>query len=244
MSGAAMPLTQIKNMNDITVPPDTTDRLAIRRTDEERERDRVLIARMYVRGRRQFEMLQELNKMYPPERHLTPKAIHLDLQAIQKAWAQSTLYDFNAAKVKELARLDEAEREAWDAWERSKEKHVRVEYEISDDQVPFSADKIADVKRKKRRKVIEATVGDIKYLEMVERLIKMRCDIIGLFSAQKFQIDWRTEALQSGMDEATIDAVREKTIETLVQAIEEAAKSSGAISEADIIDVESIDNGE
>lgn len=225
--------------NQLIVPTDTTERdILSRRTDEERERDRVLIARMYVRGKTQHEMLLKLNDIYPPDRRLTAKAIHLDLKAIQAMWQQSTLFDFNAAKSKELARLDEAEREAWDAWDRSKEKHIRVEYEVSDDQVPFSADKVADVKRKKKRKVIEATVGDIKYLEMVERLIKMRCDILGLFEAQHIQIDWRTEALQSGMDEQTIDAVREKTIETLLEAITQAAKDSGAIKEEDIIDAE------
>jgi hypothetical protein len=38
--------------------------------------------------------------------------------------------------------------------------------------------------------------------------------------------------------------VREKTINTLMEAITQAAKDSGAIKEEDIIDVESIDNGE
>jgi hypothetical protein len=227
--------------DSLILPSDTTEKPVLSyRTDEERERDLVIVARMYVRGKSQHEMALELNKLYV-DRHISKKTIHQDLEYIQKSWWQSTLFDFNAAKAKELARIDETEREAWDAWDRSKEKHVKIEYEISDDQVPFSVDKIADVKRKKKRKMIEATVGDIKYLEMVERMIKMRCEILGLFEAKRVQIDWRTEALQSGMDEETIDAVREKTIETLVQAIEKAAKDSGAIDEADIIDVETQD---
>jgi hypothetical protein len=198
---------------------------------------------MYVRGKSQHDMALELSRHYENVR-ISPGAIGSDLKAIRQSWLQSTLVDFNAAKAKELARLDEAEREAWDAWERSKEKHVRIEYEISDDQVPFSADKIADVKRKKRKKVIEATVGDIRYLEMIERMITARCNIMGLFEAQRIQVDWRAEALQSGLDEQTVDAVREKTINTLMEAITQAAKDSGAIKEEDIIDVESIDNGE
>jgi hypothetical protein len=231
-------------INTNIIPLDTTERDVLsRRTDEERERDRVLIARMYVRGKSQHDMAIELSHHYDNVR-ISPGAIGSDLKAIRQAWLQSTLIDFNAAKSKELARLDEMEREAWDAWERSKEKHVRIEYEISDDQVPFSADKIADVKRKKRKKVIEATVGDIRYLEMIERTITARCNIMGLFEAQRIQVDWRAEALQSGLDERTVDAVREKTITTLMEAITQAAKDSGAIKEEDIIDVESIDNGE
>jgi len=220
------------------IPLDTSERDAlIRRTDEERERDRVLIARMYVRGKSQHEMTSAIRQNYP-DRNITPKMIHLDLQEIRRAWLQSTLIDFNAAKAKELARLDEAEREAWDAWERSKSKHVRIEYETSDYQVPFSADKIADVSSNKKRKIIEATVGDIKYLEMVERMIKMRCDILGLFEAKKLQIDWRAEAIQSGMDEDTIEAVKEKTVQTLLEAITQAARESGAIKPEDIIEAE------
>ena len=222
------------------VPIDTTDREVVRRTDEERERDHVMIARMYVRGKSQHEMMLALNKMYP-ERPLSPKAIFLDLQAIRNSWLQSTLIDFNAAKAKELARLDEAEREAWEAWDRSKDKHVRIEYDVADDQVPFSVNAIANVHRQRRHKVIEATVGDIKYLEMVERMIKMRCDILGLFQAQKLQIDWRAEALQTGMDEETIDAVKEKTVDTILKAIEQAAKDSGAIKETEIIEAISKD---
>jgi hypothetical protein len=222
-------------VNSIIVPSDTTETCAIQRTDVELERDRVLVARMYVRGKSQHEMLLSINSLYP-DRPITPKSIHLDLQFIRKSWLQSTLVDFNEAKVKELARLDECEREAWDAWERSKDKHVRIEYEVTDDQVPFSIDKIADVQRKKKRKVIEATVGDIKYLEIVERMIKMRCDILGLFEAKKIQVDWRLEAQQAGLDEETINLVKEKTVSVLLEAIEQAGKDSGAIKEQDIID--------
>jgi hypothetical protein len=223
------------------IPLDSSEREVIsRRTDEERERDRVLIARMYVRGKSIHEMMLAINALYP-ERPVSSKAISLDLNAIRDAWLRSSLLDFNEAKAKELAGIDEAEREAWDAWERSKEKHMRLEYEVSDDQVPFSADKIAQVQRKKKRKIIEATVGDIRYLEMIERLKKMRCDILGLFEAKRIQVDWKTEAIQLGMGEDEIDAVKERTVNVMMEAITQAAKDKGLIKEEDIIDLETND---
>jgi hypothetical protein len=221
----------------LIIPSDQTERNALKRTEEECERDRVLIARMYVRGKSQHEMALAINEFYP-DRPISSKSIHMDLQAIRQAWLSSTLVDFNAAKAKELARLDELEKEAWEAWDRSKDKHIRIEYDVSDYQVPFSTEKIADVHSTKKHKVIEATVGDSKYLEMIERTIKMRCDIIGLFQAQKLQIDWRVEAQSAGLDEETINAVKEKTINTLLEAITQASKDSGAIKEQDIIDAE------
>jgi hypothetical protein len=223
------------------IPLDSSEREVIsRRTDEERERDRVLIARMYVRGKSIHEMMLAINALYP-ERPVSSKAISLDLNAIRDAWLRSSLLDFNEAKAKELAGIDEAEREAWNAWERSKEKHMRLEYEVSDDQVPFSADKIAQVQRKKKRKIIEATVGDIRYLEMIERLKKMRCDILGLFEAKRIQVDWKTEAIQLGMGEDEIDAVKERTVNVMMEAITQAAKDKGLIKEEDIIDLETND---
>jgi hypothetical protein len=221
--------------NLTTIPNDESDIVLSRRTDEELERDRVIIARMYVRGKSQHEMMLEINKLYS-ERKISSQLIHLDLESIRRAWLNSTLVDFNAAKSKELARLDECEREAFDAWDRSKEKHVRIEYEITDDQVPFSMDKVADIKRKKKKKIIEATVGDIRYLEIVERMIDTRCKILGLFEAAKIQIDWRLEAQAAGMDEETIDAVKERTVQVLLEAISQAGKDSGAIKESEIID--------
>lgn len=207
------------------------------RSTAERERDKVLIARMYIRGKSYQEMAITIGALYP-NRYISSTSIAMDLQEIRNSWLQSTVIDFNIAKAKELARLDEAEREAWEAWERSKEKHVRIEHDVSDDQIAFAADKIAPIHRTRKHKVIEDTIGDIKYLEMVERMIKMRCDILGLFEAKKLQIDWKAEALQSGIDENTINAVKEKTVQTLLEAIEQAAKESGAIKEQDIIDVE------
>jgi hypothetical protein len=221
--------------NRLTIPLDTTERDGTRRTDEERERDRVLVARMYVRGKSQYEMSQELSKNYSIR--VSPLAINSDLQTIRRMWRESTLLDFDAAKNKELARLDEAEREAWSAWERSKEKLVKREYEVTDDQVAFSIDKIADVKRTKKRKIVEEVTGDIRYLEMVERMIDTRCKILGLYEAQRVQVDWRTEAQQSGMNDQMIDSVREKTINTLLEAIAQASE----IKESDIIDVETND---
>lgn len=223
--------------NNPIIPLETTELQTDHRTSEERERDKVLISRMYVRGKSQHEMLLLINAMYQG-REISNMDIYRDLQDIRKSWLQSTLVDFNLAKARELARLDEAEREAWEAWDRSKSKHVRIEYDVEDNQVPFSHEKIASVHQSRKHKIIEATVGDIKYLEMVERMIKMRCDILGLFQAKRLQIDWRAEALQSGMDENTIDAVKEKTVQTLLEAIEQAAKESGAIKEQDIIDTD------
>lgn len=231
--------------DNLMVPLDSTEKEVVsRRTNEERERDQVLIARMYVRGKSIHEMMLAINALYP-DRPVSSKSIGVDLNAIRDAWLRSSLLDFNEAKAKELAGIDEAEREAWDAWERSKEKHMRFEYEISDDQVPFSADKIAQVQRKKKRKIIEATVGDIRYLEMIERLKKMRCDILGLFEAKRIQVDWRTEAIQLGMGEDEIDAVKERTVNLMVEAITQAAKDKGLIKEEDIIDaeLENSDNG-
>ena len=47
-----------------------------------------------------------------------------DLKIIQKAWADSAIFDYNEAVGRELARIDNLERVYWEAWDKSKEPAV------------------------------------------------------------------------------------------------------------------------
>lgn len=70
----------------LILPLDRSEQEALaRRTFEERERDRVMIARMYVRGKSQHEMLAVINAMYP-DRLLNIQAIQNDLKYIRSEW--------------------------------------------------------------------------------------------------------------------------------------------------------------
>lgn len=128
-------------------------------------RDRVIIARMYLQQSTQMEIAQKLE--------LDQATISRDLQDIQEEWRKSTLIDMNEAKQRELARIDQLEREAWDAWQRSIGEKVEKTKKIKEDGTDETV-----------RTYDEA--GDPRYLSVIAECIEKRMKILGLNAPIKF----------------------------------------------------------
>lgn len=71
------------------------------------------VAKLYLQGKGQTEIAHELN--------LTQATISRDLEHVQTAWRESSIRDFDAQRDLEIAKLNEVEKEAWLAWERSQQ---------------------------------------------------------------------------------------------------------------------------
>lgn len=71
------------------------------------------VAKLYLQGKGQSDIAQELN--------LTQATISRDLEHVQTAWRESSIRDFDAQRDLEIARLNQIEKEAWAAWERSQQ---------------------------------------------------------------------------------------------------------------------------
>src|SRR5271170_5084914 len=87
------------------------------------ERFRILerrrrVASLYLRGISQWEIGRQLG--------VTQQCIAKDVQTLEKEWLASALVDIDAAKAKELARIDRLERVAWRAWRRSCQRREKA----------------------------------------------------------------------------------------------------------------------
>lgn len=153
------------------------------RTRDRKNRDRVIIANMYLRGFDQFDIADEVG--------ISRAQVSDDLRIIRKQWLESTIEDFDEAKAKELTKLDKLEWEAWAAWERSKKDKETKEQEFisvkdknkkskDEDEDEEEKPRVAKVKLKK-----EGQTGNPAYLAIVKDCIKRRCDILGLDAPQK-----------------------------------------------------------
>lgn len=151
-----------------------------KRTPTERENDLQRIAALYLKGKRQSDIALELG--------VTQPQISYDLKEIHKRWRESALVNMNEAKQRELARIDELEREYWDAWERSKQDVTKT--------VTGKSDK--DGNRASISK--EQQVGNASYLAGVQWCIEQRCKIFGLYEAAKISIDWRKAVEEQGVN--------------------------------------------
>ncbi len=134
-----------------------------RRSGSQIARDRRRIADMYLEGRLQVDIAQELG--------LSTPTISRDIAALQAEWLSSALYDFNEAKAREIAKIDRLEREYWIAWERSCED---AETETSKSAV------VGDKKRAEATKTTKGQAGDPRFLSGVQWCIERRCKLLGI----------------------------------------------------------------
>lgn len=171
----------------------------LRRTPAQRDIDLVYIANRYLQGWPAMEIAAELAKMRPY--NITPRQISYDIETLHKRWRKSQLVDYDAAKAKELAHLDELEKEYWIAWQNSLKKEEIVQSETIQDGSSFRGTDGPVKKRNRARKTERSSYGEAAYLQGVQWCIEQRCKILGLSSTtQNINVSWRKQAEQAGVD--------------------------------------------
>jgi hypothetical protein len=114
------------------------------------------VASLYLRGISQWEIGRQLG--------VTQQCIAKDVQALEKEWLASAVVDIDAAKAKELARIDRLERVAWRAWRRSCQRKeratTRLEKKLAED---------AQQGKTVTSKQTELRDGNPEYLKRVDR---------------------------------------------------------------------------
>jgi hypothetical protein len=142
------------------------DRITSSRLQVQQRRTKV--ARLYLQQRTQAEISGAVG--------VSQGTVCRDLKAIQAEWQQQRLDDFAHAKLRELARIDQLEREYWEAWERScRDREQTLQEKTS---AP-TGDRLKAGTRSEGRD------GNPEFLRGVERCIELRCKITGSFAAVK-----------------------------------------------------------
>lgn len=144
-----------------------------KRTPQEREADLEYIADLYVQGWTQQAIAEQLSS----ERSysLSRPQIGYDLAEIRQRWLDSMLQNFDQRKSEELAKLDRVEREAWKAWEQSKEYESLI---TEKGQTPKGS-----VNLRKKRK----GAGSTTYLNIILQCIQERSKICGFYAPKEIK---------------------------------------------------------
>lgn len=200
-----------------------------KRSEAEKERDLPVIASLYVRGFPIAKIQEHINKQYPEDRQVSANLVKHDIRLIRKMWLESSLVDFNHMKAKELARLDEVEKELWDAWERSKANFVSTEETEHQGQVPLRAGIVVDITDRTTKRKEEERLGDLTIMQTIIKVIDMRCKLLGLMEAQRYIVDWRTEARAVGWSEKQVDNMYETVVDRFMEAIRRAQTDDSPI---------------
>jgi hypothetical protein len=193
-----------------------------KRTPEQRERDLAILSELYLKGMPEHELTKVISDQYP-EFDLSQRTIRNDKAELRKRWIESQIVNFDEAKAKELELLDMAIAACWQGWENS----LRDEgYEITE---KTEGDKLAggegtlpitlkSIKKIERRAMRD---GSIAWIEEIRKLSDQRAKILGLYEAEKFQIDWRDRLEKTGMDTSKIDKTLEEALEIVESAWED-----------------------
>ena len=131
-----------------------------RRSSSELARDRRRISDLYLRGWLQADIAEEIGS--------SAATVCRDIKALQRDWLKSALIDFDKAKARELAKIDDLERVYHKAWVRSCEDAETERIE--------GGTKGPSKKTMTRKD----QAGDPRFLTGIQWCIERRCKILGI----------------------------------------------------------------
>ena len=110
------------------------------------------------------------------------KCVHTDVQRLIKEWQEERLENTEDKITAELARIDLVIKEAWAAWEKSKE-----DYDKRSKTAMFLPKKdkqgvkiTMDVIKQFQNEAQERCYGNPKYLDVILKAMEQRCKLLGL----------------------------------------------------------------
>jgi len=126
------------------------------------------VALYYLKGWTQAEIAEQLG--------VSRSTVGRDVKAVREAWLEAAVRDFDQARGQEIAKFDLVEREAWQAWERSKQDAVTKK---------VHQEKISGTSKKRAEQVTRKQIGDPRYLQMVVNCILQRCRLLHLLDREQ-----------------------------------------------------------
>ena len=120
------------------------------------------VAELYLGGKYQVEIARLVG--------VSQQQVSLDLKAVQRAWLASSIRAFDTVKAEQLAKIDRIERAAWAAWERSLQPREITVQEVTE----------GDHRTNKVTLRKEGQDGDPRYLQIAQRCIDQRIDLLGI----------------------------------------------------------------
>lgn len=129
---------------------------------------RVRVAELYCQGKAFYEIAKLVGACV--------NTITEDMKANRAEWRERRSLAMDAAIEEHLAKIDEAERKAWVAWDRSVQDAVAKVTTTEHDG------------KTSTREEERGQAGDPRFLEIVLKCCKQRCDLLGLEAPKKTEV--------------------------------------------------------
>lgn len=148
-----------------------------------------IVAELYKRGNSVRKIKAEVMKRLGLGSYST-KTVHSDIQTLLKEWRDSRLEDMDLALQLELERIDEAVRDLWEQWEKSKTDYTKTTSKrkgapVNDKKTGSSTIKTFQ-KEETEAEVIR--LGDPSYIAEIRQQLAERRKLLGLYAPDKREI--------------------------------------------------------
>lgn len=156
-------------------------------------RDRRRISQLYLQGTLQVDIADQLG--------LDQSTISRDLKALHQEWLDSAMVDYDQAKAKELAKIDNLEMTYYQEWAASKEPIVKRKTAKRVNNP--GGDGGPDWRTTEATQEISLGTGDPRFLQGVQWCIDRRCKLLGLDAPVK-QLSKNIEVNLSELDNSQL----------------------------------------
>jgi hypothetical protein len=179
------------------------------RSKIERERDYADIAVLMLKGRNQFEVSAWIgaNRTYT----LSHSQCQREMGVIIQRWKDSAFSGIDELRRVEIEKISRVEREAWDAWESSKQVNIyksstRRETEVGKDE---NGKDIVNAGSAVKTVASRTQSGDARFLDIVMRCIEKRTSLLGLDTPVKGELNIKHSVINGLPDEHLDHILRE-----------------------------------
>lgn len=139
----------------------------LHRTPGEIQEHLNIISGLYLRGYSIRQMVDAVNGK--SKRKTSIRTVHNDIQSLLTEYKEQRIVELEDAQRVELAKINEVEKTAWEAWETSKLKESKTEKDIG-----------GEYARQETHITKEQTPGDPRFLQIIMNCVDKRCKILGL----------------------------------------------------------------
>lgn len=140
-----------------------------------------VVAPLYRRGWTEREIMMEVRKRLGLPKYST-YTVHMDVQRLLREWREERLTDTDAKITSEVARLKLVIREAWEAWEKSKEDYnKKTQTQIGHPaENPATGQMTVETVKAIMYDAEKRGFGDPRYLDVILKAEGQICKLLGL----------------------------------------------------------------
>jgi hypothetical protein len=160
-----------------------------KRTEGEKEQDKEFVLDLYLKGFSFTAITDSLNGAR--EYNVSRTQVTKDIKKEVELWKHERLDNIDESVQQEIQKINVLEMEYWKAWIKSQKTRkistTSAKNNVNEQKKIVGSTEISKTERQ------EESVGDVRFLQGVERCIQKRCELSGLDKAKEIVISGKLE---------------------------------------------------